>query len=141
MTSVAGLLRPIGHFLFKATVLFGLLFARIVTAAFFIVFIVPVLSISWACSFFQISKTHSSDTDYEPDKTVNAIKGVHGVRITICRTDEVSELELDWEDDGDTVRGDTGEWEDRRSQGEDVLMIGERDERAREWLGGVIHDT
>jgi hypothetical protein len=137
MTFLAELLRPIGHLIFKVAVLFALLFARVITAAFFLLFIVPVLSISWAYSFFQISKTHSNDTDYEQDKTVEGIQGVHGVRITICRTDEVSDFELDC----DTVRRESGEWEGRGSRRDDILMGQESESRAREWVDGVTHDA
>jgi hypothetical protein len=142
MTFLAELLRPIGHLIFKVAVLFGLLFARVITAAFFLLFIVPVLSISWAYSFFQISKTHSNDTDYEQDKTVEGIQGVHGVRITICRTDEVSDFELDWDDmDSDTVKGESGEWEGRGGRKDDILMGQESESRARDWVDGVTHDA
>lgn len=115
---------PVSVFLIKQAgmVFFGLMIVVFFTVA-FLFFMAPC----WIFKrlFLQVVQSESLDHVIEREDRVEA--GLEGwVRIRICPTDEISDLNL-----GD----DSGEWE-RRVQ---VDLKGvELDQRVRAWLKGVV---
>lgn len=90
--TVRNLLAYIGSLMLKVAFLIGLAIAYIINAIFFTLLFLLVDFPSWI-----MARTTSSDVDHVPQTSNNHILGYPEgwVRVSLCRTDRISELDLE----------------------------------------------
>jgi hypothetical protein len=119
----------------------GLCFARLINSFFFVLMFILIIAPSWLLDHF--STNNATDGIEKRSNEVQRTNGIPDgwIRVRICRTDEISDLDLDGDTqrmvDEDTNRtvvqsGQRGGWEDRDIS---VVTKEEIERRVWTWLG------
>jgi hypothetical protein len=127
----------LGTILWNVLLFVGLGFARLISSFFFVLIFTLIIAPSWLLDHFSTNNATDGieNSSSEFQKTNGIPEG--WIRVRICRTDEISDLDLDWEtqrtSDEDTDRtvvqgGEREGWEDR-----DIFVVTKEEIERRVW--------